>query len=88
VSRIRPVERDDLPTVASLFEAVMRSRGRQPPPRLAAYFARTWLDHPWADPEIPSLVYETPDGRILGFVGAHVRRLTFDGRPVRMVCPG
>lgn len=88
MSRIRPVEREDLPQVASLFESVMRSGGRTPPPLLAAYFERTWLGQPWADPEIPSLVYEGDDGRILGFVGSHVRRLRFDGRSVRMACPG
>jgi hypothetical protein len=88
VSRIRPVSAEDLPQVASLFEMVMRSGGRTPPPRLAAYFERTLLDTPWADPEIPSLVYEGDDGRILGFLGAHVRRLRFDGRPIRMACPG
>ena len=58
MSRIRPVEPYDLPQVASLFESVMRSGGRTPPPLLAAYFERTLLDNPWADPEIPSLVYE------------------------------
>jgi hypothetical protein len=88
VSRIRPVERSDLSQVASLFESVMRSGGRTPPPGLAAYFERTLLDQPWADPEIPSLVYEGADGRIVGFVGSHVRRLRFDGRPVRMASPG
>jgi hypothetical protein len=88
VTRVRPVERDDLPRVAALFEAVMRSGGRTPPPGLAAYFERTWLDHPWADPELPSLVCEAHDGRILGFIGSHVRRLRFDGDPIRMVCPG
>jgi len=87
VSRIRPFERDDLPGVASLYESVMRSGGRTPPPLLGAYFERTLLDHPWADPEIPSLVYED-DGRILAFLGSHVRRLRFDGRPIRMAVPG
>jgi hypothetical protein len=66
----------------------MRSGGRTPPPQLGAYFERTWLDHPYADPEIPSLLYEASDGRVLGVVGSHVRRLRFDGRPIRMACPG
>jgi hypothetical protein len=88
VTRIRPVAAEDLPQVAGLFERVMRSGGRTPPPRLATYFERTLLDQPWADPEIPSLVYEADDGRILGFLGAHVRRLRFDGRAIRMACPG
>ena len=88
MTRIRPVERSDLPAVASLYERVMRSGDGRSPPLLAAYFERTWLDHPWADPEIPSLVYEARDGMLAGFIGAHVRRLRFDGRPLRMVCPG
>lgn len=87
MSRIRPLERGDLPEVASLYESVVRSGARTPPPLLSAYFERTLLDHPWADPDIPSLVYED-DGRILAFLGSHVRRLSFDGRPIRMAVPG
>lgn len=66
----------------------MRSGGTTPPPRLAPYFERTFLDHPWVDADVPALVYEFDDGRIVGFIGSHVRRLRFDGRPVRMACAG
>lgn len=86
--RIRPCERDDLPKVASLYEQVVRSGSRVPPPRLAEYFARTFFDCPWADPEIPSLVFEETDGRIVGFMGSHVRRLRLDGRAIRVACGG
>ena len=86
MSEIRPVRRTDLPQVAELYERTVRS-GRPTPPRgLAAYFERTLLDHPWADPEIPSLVFDAGDGQILGFQGAHVRRLLLDGRRIRMAC--
>jgi hypothetical protein len=88
VSAIRPVERDDLPQVVDVYERAMRSGHPPAPPGLQAYFARTLLDQPWADPEIPSLVYEADDGRILGFIGSHVRRLDFDGRAMRMGCAG
>lgn len=88
MSQIRPVERADLPQVAQLYERMVRS-GRPTPPRgLAPYFERTLLDHPWADPDIPSLVLEGSDGRVLGFLGSHVRRLLIDGRPIRMACGG
>jgi hypothetical protein len=86
VSSIRPVERADLGGVTELYERTVRSGRPEPPPGLVGYFERTLLDHPWADPEIPSLVYETGEGRILGFIGSHVRRLIFDGRRIRMGC--
>jgi hypothetical protein len=88
MSGIRPVARDDLPAVAQLYEAAMRSGSRAAPSWLPSYFERTVLDHPWADPEIPSLVYEDGNAGIVGFIACHVRRLTLDGRPLRMVCCG
>ncbi len=88
MGEIRPLERDDLEQVASLYEQVARSGSRTPPPRMEEYFEETFFDHPWADPEIPSLVYAEPDGRITGFLGSSVRRFVFDGRPVRVGVSG
>ena len=88
MSNIRPLEPGDLPGVVELYERVMRSGEPAPPAGLAPYFERTFLSHPWADPDIPCLVYEGQDGRILGFVGAHVRRIHFDGKPGRLVYVG
>jgi hypothetical protein len=84
LTAIRPLTRSDLPQVSSLYERVIRSGADQPSPRLQAYFERTLLDHPWVDPDIPSLVYEASDGAIMGFVASHVRRLRFDGKPIRV----
>lgn len=88
MGQIRPLERGDLEQVTSLYEHVARSGSRTPPPRLAAYFEETFLDHPWADPEIPSLVYVEDDGRITGFLGSSVRRMVFDERPLRLGVSG
>ena len=88
MSAIRPLERADLPQVASLYEAISRSGSESAAEGLAGYFERTLLDHPWADPEIPSLVYLDDDGRVKGFIGSHVRRLRLDGKPLRMACGG
>jgi hypothetical protein len=74
--------------VAELYERVMRSGGSSPPSGLASYFEQTFLSHPWADPEIPCLVYEAKDGQIVAFIGAHVRRIRFDGREARLVYAG
>lgn len=88
MSQIRPVEREDLAQVTQLYERTVRSGSRTPPPGLEPYFERTLLDHPWADPDIPSLVFESGDKRIVGFIGSHVRRLLIDRRRIRMACAG
>jgi hypothetical protein len=84
VTFVRPLAKDDLEQVAGLYQRVMRSGSRTPPPGLGAYLQRVLLDHPWADPELPSLVYTSREGAVAGFIGSYVRRLRFDGRPVRL----
>jgi hypothetical protein len=54
------------------------------PASLEAFFGRALFDNPATDPEIPSLVYEGSEGRITGFIGAQVRPMLFDGRPIRV----
>jgi hypothetical protein len=87
-SAIRPLERADLPEVAALYEMVARSGSRTPPPGLAKHFEDTFLDHPWADPDIPSLVYQGADGKIVGFIGSQVRRMRLNGSVLRFGCSG
>lgn len=77
-----------MPAVVALYQREVRLSPDPPPPGLAPYFERTFLDHPWVDPEICSLVYEADDGGVLGFLGAHVRRIRLDGTPMRMACAG
>lgn len=48
------------------------------------YFHRIFFDGPFNDPELPSLVHEDDDGRILGFVGRIARKMILAGEPVRM----
>jgi hypothetical protein len=50
---------------------------------LRAYFDQIYFDNPWHDPEVPSHVYEDGQGRILGFIGAMQRPMSFRGRPIR-----
>jgi hypothetical protein len=81
------LQKRDLPEVAALFELVMRSGSGTPPQQLAGYFERLF-EHPWADPEIPSLVYIDQIGRIVGFIGSHVRRLRFNDQRIRVGLSG
>jgi hypothetical protein len=86
VSPIRGLERRDLGEIARLHAGEAGQADDQAHvERLAAFFERTLLDHPWADPEIRSLVYEE-SGQILGVLGSNVRRMRFDGRAIRMAC--
>jgi hypothetical protein len=88
VTGIRPLESADLEQVASLYELVARSGSRRPPPGLARHFEETLIEHPWADPEIPSLVNEDDEGRITGFLASHVRRMHLGDRSIRVGCSG
>lgn len=82
---IRPLERSDVPAVARLFSLVWRGSPDAADPELERFFASTLLDHPWADPELPSFV-ATDGTELVGMIGSNVRRMTFDGRPIRLVC--
>jgi hypothetical protein len=88
MTRVRALRREDLPQVASLIELVFRSGSRTPPPGLAPHLGNIFLDHPWADPELPSLVYVDRQDRVMGFLGSHVRRMRFDDQTIRVACGG
>ena len=64
--RIRPLQQEDLGSVAALWDRVLRSRTALRIPSTTEFLERTLLAGPWADPELPSLVYVQDDGRIAG----------------------
>lgn len=84
MAEIRPFERDDLPSVATLLEANLPAWTREED--LQSSLADTYLDAPWCDTELPSLV-AADEGRIVGFIGAQPRRFRFGERALRGVCP-
>ncbi len=85
MSAIRNLERADIPGVARLFSLVWRRSPDASDRELERFFESTLLDHPWVDPELPSFV-ATEGTEIVGFIGSNVRRMTFEGNPIRMVC--
>ena len=87
MNSIRPLEPDDLPAVAALYERTMRSGSSTPAPGLIEHLRRL-LEHPWSDPELPSLVYVDEDAGIAAFLGSHPRRVWIDGREGRLACSG
>jgi GNAT superfamily N-acetyltransferase len=88
MSEIRPMGREDIPEVAELYRSVDNTDWRIPAAEVPAWLRRTLFDHPWFDPEIPSLVYLDDSGEIMGFIGSHTRRMRFDGEAVRVAVTG
>ena len=81
---VREFCRDDIGQVARLWLRVFhRNAGRTARP-LEEYFRQVFFDNPWADSELPSLVYEEPGRGIVGFLGVIPRRMVFNGRRIRV----
>lgn len=85
----RPLRREDVTELATLFNRVFLECAEQPSAAFCAYFERVFFTDPWRSLDVsPSWVYETADGVIGGFFGAHPRRLLFEGRPITAVAVG
>jgi hypothetical protein len=80
MARIRPFRASDLEAVGRLLAANLPD----PVPH-SGFLESTLLDPPWRDDDISSLVAEE-DGRVVGFIGAQVRRLRWEDRELRGVC--
>ena len=78
---IRPLERSDMAAVTRLLRAEMPGWELR-----EDVLAASVIDHPWNDPETPSLVAVGDDGSVVGFIGAQARRMRFGERAIRGVC--
>ncbi len=78
---VRNLAREDLPRISSMFLRNFRGRSNAQSPRLEKHLADFFLDHPHYDEATSSLVHETPDGRLSGFLGISPVRLRFEGKP-------
>jgi hypothetical protein len=83
---IRPLAAGDLAAVAALFRKTFKpKRGTVP---LESYLQEIFLEHPWREPGLSSLVFVRPDGGIGGFIGVLPVRLSFNGVVVRGASAG
>src|SRR5262245_51849959 len=93
MNSVRPFTKNDIPQVVKLFQKVFFTNGQTAPSssKLIAYFEEMFFHNPWvregakeeAREEVPSLVYETGDGGVIGFIGIIPRRMLLHGRPIR-----
>src|SRR5581483_12266376 len=85
---VRPLAEADIPHVAALYSIYMRGRKGPPAPSLIALFRDLYFANPFTDPDFPSLVYDTPQDGIVGFIGGNVRKMSICGRPIRVLFGG
>jgi hypothetical protein len=85
MGRVRPFTAGDIGPVADLHRRVFATGPAGPDLEAAyrAYFNATFLEHPWRDEGMSSLVYEDDGGRLAGFLGVTPRRMLLDGQPLR-----
>ena len=86
---VRPLAEADLPQVADLYWKFMRRQEGSAPPGLQPFFRELYFTNPWLDGgAIPSLVYEGKEGKIVGFLGVIVRKMSVCGQPIRVAFGG
>ncbi len=88
VKPIRPFTKEDIPQVADMFQRLLLadSQGRRllSHAALPGYFEEIFFRNPWYDEELPSLVYQSSVGKIVGFLGVTPRPMLLQGRPIRV----
>ena len=84
MSPIRSLRADDLPAIADLRRRVFRVSRQSTTEALVAYLRQVFLENPWREDGLPSLVCEDAGGRVIGFVGIVPRRMELRGQPLRV----
>lgn len=82
-STVRPLTNADVPYVAGLFARIFLKSTAEPSAELIGYLTSLYLDAPWHDAEIPSLVHQRSDGVITGFIGVIPVPLKWRDRQLR-----
>jgi hypothetical protein len=83
---IRPYAPADVAQVLGLHGQTLPTRIPAKAARddyLKSLYGDALFDHPWLDDDLPSLVYEQDDGKIVGFLGIVPRPMSFDNRRIR-----
>jgi len=84
VSLIRPFVLGDIPRVAELHESVLAASSHLSMENRRRYLGKVFLENPWYDDTLPSLVAEEEHGRIVGFLGVLPRRMSWNGRSIKV----
>jgi hypothetical protein len=84
MTRARPFKQDDIPQVAELIWRFLYGQESSTPSAVEYYLQQLFLLGPYADPDIPSLVYADNRGTVVGFLGVVTRRMSSTWGPLRV----
>ena len=79
---IRVFTPNDVEQVANLFQKVFRNNTSPASESLKSYFRELYFEHPWYRDDLPSLVYESSNNKILGFLGVLPLHMNFNGKSI------
>lgn len=79
-SGVRPFTHADLESIVDMSRRFFPPKRPLPREAHLRLFRRFFLEHPWFDEAIPSLVSEDPTGRVTGFLGVTTRPVQMQGR--------
>jgi GNAT superfamily N-acetyltransferase len=85
---IRQFTEEDIPQVAELHRRVFGIADQTSPElrdSYQAYFTQVFLNNPWRNEEVGSLVYHEKSGRVIGFLALMPRRMSFNGKTIQAV---
>jgi hypothetical protein len=85
---VRPFIETDVPTVADLYWHHMRGMKSPVPLAIQGRIRELYVLNPWVDRSFPPLVYENSGGKVVGFAGAFVRKMSFRGKPLKVTFGG
>jgi len=80
---VRPFVDDDISQVADLHRRIFSVSDKWSPELYRHYFREVFLNNPWYDKSLCSLVYDQGSGQIGGFLGVMPRPMWMNGRLIR-----
>lgn len=80
---VRAFRPADIPAVIDLRRRCFPFDTPPPAARLERDLVGLFFDNPWRDPELPALVYEGAQGRVIAFLGVVPRPMSLGGVPIR-----
>lgn len=81
---LRPFAESDIAPVADLIWKVLHGHQGAAPSSLRVHLQDLFFQNPWLDEGIVSRVFENSEGKLVGFFGAVPRRMSVQGKPIRL----
>ncbi len=81
-SLVRPVAGADIGAIAQIFQTQLRKSAEPASAALTDYLDQLFVSGPFADPSLPSLVYQRDDGTVAGFLGVTAQPFVLDDKPI------